>query len=74
MNRIEFHAIRHRLAVDGLAQHVPDAANGLGTDGHHHGLAGVLDLDAALQAIGGGHGNRTDNAARQLALDLQDVL
>ena len=38
----------HGLAVNGLADDVPDAAEGLGTDGHLHGLTGIGCGEAAL--------------------------
>ncbi len=62
----------HRLAVDGLAHDVPDAAERLGANGHLHGLTGIGGDEAALQAVGRGHGDGADDAARKLALDLED--
>ena len=64
----------HGLAVHGLAHDVPDAAEGLVAHGHLHGAAGVDGLDAALQAVRGGHRHAADDAAGQLALHLEDGL
>ena len=61
-----------KLAVDGLAHDVPNATERLGTNGHLHGLTGIGGDEAALQAVGRGHGDRADSAARKLALDLED--
>ena len=62
----------HGLAVHRLTQHVPHAAERLRTDGHLHGLAGVVGDKAALQTVGRGHGNAAGNAAGKLALHLEN--
>ena len=62
----------HGLAVNGLADDVPDAAEGLGTDGHLHGLTGIGCGKAALQAVGRSHSDRADHAAGQLGLNLEN--
>ena len=69
---VELLHLGHGLAVDGLAHDVPNAAERLGTNGHLHGLAGIGGDEAALQAVGRGHGDRADDAARKLALNLED--
>ena len=69
---VELLHLGHGLAVDGLAHDVPNAAERLGTNGHLHGLTGIGGDEAALQAVGRGHGDRADDAARKLALDLED--
>ena len=62
----------HLLAVDRLAEHVPDAPERTGAHGHGHGAARVGSGDAADETVGGAHRNGTHHAARQLALDLED--
>ena len=69
---VELLHLGHGLAVDGLAHNVPNSAERLGANGHLHGLTGIGGDEAALQAVGRGHGDRADDAARKLALDLED--
>ena len=57
--------------VDRAAEHVHDAAEGLGTDGHGDAAAGALDLHAALEAFRRAHGNGTDNAVAKLLLHFE---
>ena len=63
--------VRRLAAVDRLANDVPDAAQRGRADGHHHGVAGVLDLEATGEAVGRGHCDGADDAALELGLDLQ---
>ena len=72
VNRVPVVHLGHILAVDGLAHHVPDAAEGALADGHLHRGAGVDDLEAALKAVGGGHGDAADHVTGQLALNLEN--
>eukprot|EP01083_Nonionella_stella_P273711 928758_1 len=60
------------LLVDGLADHVDDAAEGLGSDGHLDGLAGVVALLAADESVGGLHGDGADGVLSQVLGDLED--
>ncbi len=60
--------------VDGLAQDVHDAAQGAGTNRYLDGSAGVVDVEATLEAFGRTHGDGTDNAVAQLLLDFQGGL
>ena len=71
---VELLHLGHGLAVDGLAHNVPNSAERLGANGHLHGLTGIGGDEAALQAVGRGHGDRADDAARKLALDSRIVL
>jgi hypothetical protein len=57
--------------VHRLAQHVHDAAQGGLAHRHRDGGAGVLHHGAALQAVGGTHGDGADHAVTQLLLDLE---
>src|SRR5690606_11584625 len=57
--------------VDRLAQYVHDAAQGARTDRHGNRGAGVVDVQATLQAFSTTHGDGTDNAVAQLLLDFQ---
>ena len=60
--------------VDGLAEHVDETAERLLADGHGHGLAGVDDLDAAGQAVGGVHGDGAHAVVAEVLLHLGDQL
>ena len=68
------HVIGDRLPVDGLTHDVPHAAQRRGTNGHHHGVPGVLDAKPALQAVGRGHSNGADDVVGKLGLDLEHRL
>ena len=74
MDRVVLDVVGDLAAVDGATRDVPDAAQDGGADGHHHGATGVLDREAATQAVGRGHGDRADDAMRELGLDLEDRL
>ena len=69
---IELLHLGHGLTVDRLAHHVPNAAERLGANGHLHGLTGIGGDETTLQTIGRGHGDRADDAARKLALNLEN--
>ena len=71
VNRIGLLDLGHRLAIDRLADDVPDATEGLVADRHLDGSTGVNDLGAALKAVRAGHGDRTDHIALQVHLDLE---
>ena len=60
------------LAVDGVAKHVEDAAEGRRTDGDGDGAAGVDRLGAACQAVGGGHRDAAHPVVAEVLLDLAD--
>ena len=60
------------LAVDGLAEHVEDAAQGRRADGHGDRAAGVDRLGAACQAVGGGHRHGAHPVVAEVLLDLAD--
>src|SRR5665647_310569 len=55
--------------VDGVADHVDEAAERLLAHRHRHGDAGVDDFDAAREAVGGVHG---DDKVRAVAMDSTD--
>lgn len=59
------------LAIDRLADDIPNAAEGLVADGHLDGGAGIDDLGITLQAIRTGHGDRTNHVALEVHLDLE---
>jgi hypothetical protein len=62
--------VHRALGVDGLPQHVEDAAQGGLAHGHADGRPGVGHLGAARQAVGGGHGHRAHPVVAQVLLDL----
>src|SRR5690606_1033105 len=57
--------------VNRLAQYVHDAAQRADTNRYSNGAAGVVHIQAALEAFGATHGNGTDDAVTQLLLDFQ---
>ncbi|MCY1503454.1 hypothetical protein D9M68_375790 [compost metagenome] len=57
--------------VDGVAQHVHDAAQGRFTDRDSDGSASVGDVQATLEAFGRTHCDGTNHAVAQLLLDFQ---
>ena len=59
-------------AVDDLAEQVEDASQGDVAHRHGDGAAGVADLGAALEAVGGVHGDRAHAVVAQVLLDLED--
>lgn len=59
------------LLVDGLADHVEDAAQGAGAHGHGDGLPVVLHLLPAHQTLRGVHGNRAHHALPDVLRHLQ---
>ena len=72
VNRVVLDVVRHLAAVNRLAHDVPHATEGRGADGHEHGVTGVLDAQASLKAVRGGHGDGPYDAAGQLRLDLEN--
>lgn len=72
MDRVVRVHLGHLLAVDGLAHDVPDATERALAHRHLHRGTRVDDLEAALQTVGGSHGDAAHDIARQLALDLED--
>ena len=57
-----------------LAQHVDEPAQRGSAHGHGHGLAGVDDLHAAREAVGGVHGDGAHLVVAQVLLHLRDQL
>src|SRR5690606_21465464 len=57
--------------VDRATQHVHDTTQGAGTNRHRDGLAGVLDVHAAAQAVGRTQGNGTHHAVTELLLNFK---
>ena len=58
--------------VDRLAEQVEDAAERDVADRHGDRAAGVDDLHAARQAVGGVHGDRAHAVVAEVLLDLAD--
>ncbi len=59
------------LFVDRVAEHVHDAAERLGADRHLNRRAGIGDRQAALDAVGGAHGDAAHHAVTELLLHLE---
>jgi len=60
--------------VNGTTHDVDDAAQSADADRHLNGLAGVRDLHAAHQTIGGVHGDRTHHVVAEVLCDLADEI
>src|SRR5665648_799616 len=60
--------------VDGVADHVDEAAERLLAHRHRHGDAGVDDFDAAREAVGGVHGDGPDLVVAEVLLHFADDL
>ena len=58
--------------VDGVANDVHDAAQSLAADGHTDGVAGVSDLLATDETLGGLHSDGTDGLLTHVGGDLKD--
>src|SRR5579862_3545057 len=65
---------RFLLAVDGIADHVPDPAEGNVADRDGDGPPRVDDLDAARKAVGGVHRDGAHAVVAQVLLHLRDQL
>ena len=72
MNRSVLGGVDGATLVDGLANNVDDSSKGLGADGDHNGVAGVLDFLATDESLSGVQGNRADVVATQVLGDLQN--
>ena len=59
-------------AVDRLAEHVEEPAERRLADRHGDRRAGVDDVDAARDAVGGVHGDRADAVVAEVLLHLRD--
>ncbi len=57
--------------VHRLSDHVHDAAEHFLAHGHGNRLAGVVDLHAAHEAVGGRHGHRTHPVLAEVQRDLK---
>ena len=67
-------ARRRLLAVDRVADHVPDAPERLVADRHRDRLARVDDLGAARETVGRVHRDRADAIVAEMLLHLRDQL
>ena len=67
-------ARRCRLAVDGVADHVPDPAERLVADGNRDRPAGVDDVGSAREAVGRVHRHRAHAVVAEMLLHLRDQL
>ena len=57
--------------VNGIADHVDDAAEGLGTHGDHDGRAGVVDDLSTDQTLGTVHGDGTHGVLSEMLGNLE---
>jgi len=72
MDGEELVGVNGALLVDGLTNDVDDSSEGLGTDRHHDGVAGVVDLLASDESFSGVEGNRSHVVASQMLGDFQN--
>jgi len=59
------------LLVDGLTEHIDNAAKKLGADWHRDGAASVGDTLATGETLGGIHSNGADGALTKVLSDLE---
>ena len=71
MNGALFFVLDFTGFVDRTAQHVHDAAQGAGADGHRDRGAGAGDLHATAQAVAGAQGDGAHHAVAQLLLNFE---
>ena len=71
VNRIVLLGLDRPALVDRRSGHVEDPAHHARADGHADRRAGVLDLEATLEALGGGHGDGAHPPIAEMLLDLQ---
>ena len=64
--------VGNRLLVDRLADDVPNAAQGVGADGHHDRMTRILNIQTADETVGGAHGNGADEVSGQVRLHLEN--
>ncbi len=67
-------ALPRLLAVDRVADHVPEPPQSLVADRHGDGLLRVDDLDPAREAVGRVHRDRADAIVAEVLLHLRDQL
>ena len=60
------------LLVDGLTNDVHDSAEGGGSNGHHDGVAGVVDLLTSDETLGGVQSDGSHVVATQVLGDFQN--
>lgn len=72
VNGSVFSSVNGTSLVDRLSNNVDDSAEGLGADGHHDGVAGVIDFLATDESFCGVQGNRAHVVATQMLGDLQN--
>jgi hypothetical protein len=72
VDRVAPFALHRALAVDGLADDIEHAAEGLLADRDGDGLAGVDGLHPAAQPVGALHRDRPDPVVAEMLLDLGD--
>ena len=58
--------------IDGVADNVHDAAEGLGTDGDTNGGSSVVDFLSADESFSGVHGDSAHSRVSQVLCDFED--
>ena len=71
MNRCQLLGFHRARFVNRAAQHIHNAAQGLGADGHHNRCAGAGHFQAAAQAVGGTQRNGAHHTVTQLLLHFE---
>lgn len=72
MNRSELSCVDWATLIDGLTNNVNNSSKGLGADGDHNGISGVLDFLTTDESLGGVEGDRAHVVATQVLGDLQN--
>ena len=71
MDRSVLGGVDGATLVDGLTDNVDDSAESLGADGHHNGVAGVVDLLATHETFRGVQSDGAHVVATQMLGDLE---
>jgi hypothetical protein len=71
MDRVIFLRLDRPAFVDRVAAHIKDPPHHPFPDGHGNGRAGVDDFVAALEAFGGGHGDRPHPVVTEVLLHFE---
>ena len=68
MDRCAFLFTNRALLVDGVAEHIHDAAQSLCTDWHRDGRPRIFDIEASAHTLGRAHRDSANHAVAQLLL------
>src|SRR5438132_12879491 len=74
MDRITLVCRDRALLVDGVTNHIEDAAHSSFADRHRDGTAAIDNFETALHPFGGAHGDRADPIVAEMLLHFESEL